>query len=189
MPDIARIQRTPIGRSATCRYVWWPGSRPRRRSGRSQNSRNAGRIERYGARRNTRPVGRRRDRLLLEEQLDAVGERLEHAEGPGPVRADAVLHVGDDLAQAPDVEHHRDQQQHERRRRLADDDRARPSRSTPLGESGSSAATDHSIVSTRRSVTGGVDVDERRRARRRRPRERHERGARRGPRCRRARRA
>ena len=65
-----------------------------------QNSRNAGRIDRYGASRNTGRSARRRDRLLLEEQLDAVGERLQDAVRPGAVRADAVLHVGDDLAHA-----------------------------------------------------------------------------------------
>ena len=74
-------------------------------------------IDRYGASRNTGRSAVVGDRLLLEEQLDAVGERLQHAVGTGAVRADAVLHVGDDLAHAPDVEHHRDEQDHERERR------------------------------------------------------------------------
>ena len=42
--------------------------------------------------------------------------------GPARLRADAVLHVGDDLAHEPDVEHHRDEQHGEDGDRLADDD-------------------------------------------------------------------
>ena len=68
-------------------------------------------------------VGRRGDRLLLEEELDAVGQGLQHAVGTGAVRADAVLHVGDDLAHAPDVEHHRHEQEHEREHDLDQHDR------------------------------------------------------------------
>src|SRR4051794_30666753 len=52
-PDIARIHNAPIGRSATCRYVSCPNIETRPPIGITQNNRNAGRIERYGARRNT----------------------------------------------------------------------------------------------------------------------------------------
>ena len=118
--------------------------------------RQVGREPEHGA------VGGVGDRLLLEEQLDAVGERLQHAVGPGVVGADAVLHVGDDLAHAPDVEHHRDEQQHERGHDL--DQRRRRAPTTPTSpveerDRPRAAASAHRSVSTRTSVTGGVDVD------------------------------
>src|ERR687897_323544 len=43
--------------------------------------------------------------VFLEDQLHAVGERLQDAERSGLVRPDAVLHPGDDLALEPDHEH------------------------------------------------------------------------------------
>ena len=118
-------------------------------------------IDRYGASRKHRPVGRGRDRLLLEEELDAVGRGLQHAVGARAVGPDAVLHVGDDLAHAPDVEHHRDEQDHER-----DDDLDQTTPSTDhdtcASKSGSTArrafmgavhrVAVHRSVSTRRSV-------------------------------------
>ena len=39
------------------------------------------------------PVGLLGEQVFLEEQLDAVGERLQQAERTGLVRADAVLHA------------------------------------------------------------------------------------------------
>ena len=106
-------------------------------------------------------VGAGRRRLLLEEQLDAVGERLEHAARPGLHRPDPVLHVGDDLAHEPDVEHHRDEQECEHHDRLDDhdqDDRevdvAVEERVGARADGGRSSR--HRTVSTRRSVTGCV---------------------------------
>ena len=68
------------------------------------------------------PVGPIGHQVLLEEELDAVGERLEDAAGPGPVRADAVLHVGDELALEPDHEDDGHQQQDEGDDDLQQDD-------------------------------------------------------------------
>jgi hypothetical protein len=52
-PDIARMYSAPIGRSATCRYVRCPRIDTTPPSGTMQNNKNAGRIDRYGASRNT----------------------------------------------------------------------------------------------------------------------------------------
>ena len=56
------------------------------------------------------PVG---EQVLLEEELGAVGQGLEQAPGPGPVRPDPALHVRDHLALEPDHERRRHQQRHE----------------------------------------------------------------------------
>src|SRR3712207_8057349 len=40
--------------------------------------------------------------VLLEEQLDAVGEALQQAERADPVGAGTLLHAGDDAALGPD---------------------------------------------------------------------------------------
>ena len=52
-PDIARMNSAPIGRSTTCRYVWCPRIETVPPIGTTQNIKNAGRIDRYGASRNT----------------------------------------------------------------------------------------------------------------------------------------
>ncbi len=52
-PDIARMNSAPMGRSATWRNVRWPRIETVPPIGITQNMRNAGMIERYGARRNT----------------------------------------------------------------------------------------------------------------------------------------
>jgi hypothetical protein len=56
-------------------------------------------------------VGRRRDDVLLQRQLDAVGEALQQALRPDPVRSDPVLHPGDHPALPPDREqrHHHEE--------------------------------------------------------------------------------
>src|SRR6516164_9826394 len=46
MPDIARIHSAPTGMSATCRYVVWPRIETVPPIGITQNSKNAGRIDR-----------------------------------------------------------------------------------------------------------------------------------------------
>ncbi len=61
-------------------------------------------------------------RLFLEEELDAVGQRLEQPERAGAVGPDPVLHARDHLAQEPDVHEHGDQYEREHRDRLADHD-------------------------------------------------------------------
>jgi hypothetical protein len=99
-----------------------PGDRERARQ-RDDREGQEGRQHRHvGSQAEDRPVGGIGNRLLLEEQLDAVGQRLEDAERPGPVGADAVLHVGDDLALQPDRDQDGHQQQGEDEHRLADDD-------------------------------------------------------------------
>ena len=69
-----------------------------------------------------------RGQILLEEQLDAIGEGLEDTEGTGPVGADPVLHVGDELALEPHHQHHADHQRGEGDHDLEqhDQDLARP---------------------------------------------------------------
>src|SRR5208282_728254 len=52
----------------------------------------------------------------------AVGERLEDPVGAGAVRSYPVLHVGDDLAQEPDGQHHRDEEHAEGDEDLDGDD-------------------------------------------------------------------
>ena len=81
------------------------------------------------------PVGGVGDGLLLEEQLDAVGQRLEDPERTGPVGADPVLHVGHHLAFQPDGDEHGDEQQGEDEQRLADDDE-HDREVDPVGEEG-----------------------------------------------------
>ena len=61
------------------------------------------------------PIGEPRPEVLFEEQLDAVGERLEEPERTPPVRADAGLHVGDDLALRPHDEERHQQECDEQR--------------------------------------------------------------------------
>ena len=56
-------------------------------------------------------VGAGRDDVLLEEELDPVGDRLEEPEGTHPLRADPILHVADHLSLHPDDE--RNAEQHE----------------------------------------------------------------------------
>ena len=103
-------------------------------------------------------IGAFGDQVFLEEELDAVGEGLEDAPGPGDVRPHPVLHVGDELALEPDHEHDRHEQQHERQHDLQRDDQdhrrvdvALQQRvAADLGEQ-----RDHG-VSTRTSVTAAV---------------------------------
>ena len=61
-------------------------------------------------------------KVLLEEELDAVRQRLEDPVRPGAVRPDAVLHVRDDLALEPDHEHHGHHQDGEGDDHLDEDD-------------------------------------------------------------------
>ena len=80
-------------------------------------------------------VGPLGEQVLLEEELDPVGQGLEQPPGPGPVGPDPALHVRDDLALEPDHEHDRHQQDAEGHQHLDDDDQpARPSR--PRGRRG-----------------------------------------------------
>ena len=79
-----RAAGTSGGRDATTPSL---PSRSRRRSGRRRTRGTPARSTRYGASRNTMRSAAVGDRLLLEEQLDAVGERLQHAERTGLVRA------------------------------------------------------------------------------------------------------
>src|SRR3954468_20115095 len=53
MPDIARMNSAPTGGWAPGSYVAWPRMEPAPPIGTTQNKRNAGRIDRYGASRNT----------------------------------------------------------------------------------------------------------------------------------------
>ena len=60
-------------------------------------------------------VGRGRHDVLLRDQLDGVGDPLEHAEGPGPVRAVADLEAAEHLALGPgrDADDDRQREQHD----------------------------------------------------------------------------
>ena len=77
------------------------------------------------------PVGLVGHQVLLEEQLDPVGQGLGDAERPGPVGADPALHVRDDLALEPDHEHDRHHQGAEDDQHLDEDDEDDP-QPTPL---------------------------------------------------------
>ena len=141
----------------------WPAIDTMPPMGTIENARKAGTSERYGARRNTGRSAVFGDRLLLEEELDAVGQRLQHAVGAGLHRAQPVLHVGDDLAHEPHVEHHRDEQEREH-----DDDLpmriSTTVRSMPPFNSGSLPSRwtpiAHHTVSTRQVGDGLRQVDE-----------------------------
>ena len=74
-------------------------------------------------------VGSLGEEVLLEEELDAVGQGLGDPERAGPVGTDAALHVRDHLALEPDHEHdryeqraedHQDLDQHDEHDRPAD---------------------------------------------------------------------
>src|SRR5208282_5852675 len=58
------------------------------------------------------------DDVFLQRQLERVRDRLQQAEGPGPVRAGPVLHPPDATAFGPDHEHRRQQQEEEDHRDL-----------------------------------------------------------------------
>ena len=100
-----------------------------------------------------RLVGHGRRRMLLEEQLDPVGEGLEHPEGAGLVGSDPVLHVGDDLAHEPDVDEHRDEQQPEDDERLHDQDDHDGEVDAVVEQRVAAGKGVHGMLSTRRSVT------------------------------------
>ena len=112
----------PIGGSATCSSTaWWA----------IVTTPPTGTIVKIKKRRDEREVRRELEdeavgplghQVLFEEELRPVGERLQQPEGSGAVRADAVLHVGDDLALEPDHQHHRDEQDAEGDEHLHDDD-------------------------------------------------------------------
>ena len=79
-------------------------------NGTTENAANAARRRDDRRDREEERVGGLRPQLLLEQQLDDVGERLQRALGADAVRADAVLDVGADLALQP---HHERGRQHE----------------------------------------------------------------------------
>ena len=107
----------PIGGSASCTRVCSPNqmtmpSLPSREvaaerdHGPHEERRHEGEERRQPEHEAVGPVGQE---VLLEDQLHAVGERLQHAERPGLVGPDPVLHAGDDLALEPDHEHRPDE--------------------------------------------------------------------------------
>ena len=53
-----------------------------------------------GPRKKSFAVGGSRHEILLHEHLHPIGQGLKDAEGPGAIRADAVLHEGRHLALA-----------------------------------------------------------------------------------------
>ena len=83
---------------------------------------NAGSAERYGASLNTKLSAWSGTDCSLKNSLMPSARDWSTPNGPGALRADPVLHVGDDLAQEPDVEQDEDEQQREDDDRLADDD-------------------------------------------------------------------
>ena len=100
-------------------------------------------------------VGLVRDEVLLQEDLQAVGEGLEDAEGAGAVGTDAVLEVRDDLALEPDHQHGRQQGDAQRDGGLDDDDQ-HDLEVDRAGEHRVQGEEVHDSVSTRISVTGLV---------------------------------
>ena len=103
-------------------------------------------------------VGAFGQQVLLEEELDAVGQRLQHAPRPGDVRPDAVLHVGDELALEPDHQHHADEQHREREDDLERDDEHDREVDIAVEERIAAGRGEHVRhgVSTRTSVTTAV---------------------------------
>ena len=101
--------------------------------------------ERAGTRarpRGTAPAGtrggrpRRASRSSLKNSLMPSASVCRMPERPGLVRADAVLHVGDDLALEPDHEHDGDHQHGEGDDGLDDDDERTRAKSTPPRRAG-----------------------------------------------------
>ena len=54
-----------------------------------------------GAQKNRISIRFARSKLFLEDQLDRVGDRLQQAKRPGPVRSDAGLDAGQGTALIP----------------------------------------------------------------------------------------
>ena len=94
--------------SATCSFIG-SSSRPKNvvsaPNGTTAKAANAAVAEMIGASAKSKRVGRLRPQLLLEHQLDDVGERLQQALRPDAVRAEALLQERRDLPL--DVHHHR----------------------------------------------------------------------------------
>ena len=78
------------------------------------NTMKAGTNERYGASRKTGRSAWSGMRSSLKKTLMPSARLCRIPHGPGPVRADAVLHVADDLALEPDHQHGGHEQEHER---------------------------------------------------------------------------
>ena len=94
-------------------------------NGTTENAANAAVAEMIGRERKEQRVGRRRPELLLEQQLDDVGQRLEQALRADQVRAEPLLQDRRDLPLDVDHDGRRAQQHHEdeeRRRDLGDAD-------------------------------------------------------------------
>ena len=118
-------------RSASCSGTSRPHSVTWVPNGITANARNPGNIARIGRDRVDGAIRVGRRDAFLEEELDAVGERDQHAARAGAHRADPRLEVGDHLALHPDVEHHGDQQREEHDHDLHD--AGSPSRPSPSG--------------------------------------------------------
>ena len=114
-PDIASSQSTPMGSSASWRNVSWPATRDQAADGHDRGTRGTPEGSTDTAREEDGPVGALRHGLLLEEQLMPSARVWRIPNGPARSGPDPVLHVGDDLAQEPDVEEDGDQEQRERR--------------------------------------------------------------------------
>ena len=105
----------PIGGSASWTVVWWPNhvddavvAVAEVTAEGDHRPHEEGRHEGEERRQPVDPaVGAVGQEVLLEDQLHAVGERLQETERSRLVRPDAVLHAGDDLALEPDHEHRR----------------------------------------------------------------------------------
>ena len=122
--------------------------------GTMQKVRKAGATDRYGASRYTRRSARSGCRSSLKMSLMPSASVWRMPHGPGPVGADPVLHVGDDLALEPDHEDHADQHEGEADHALtttkSDDAEVDAVDEERVGRSGAPIRP----VSTRTSVTG-----------------------------------
>ena len=170
MPDMASTSRMPIGGSATWSSKVWLPSRMMPPTGTTAKVTKAGTTERYGRQLEGEGVRLVGEQVFLEDQLGAVGQRLQQAPGPGPVGPDAALHVRDHLALEPD-HHGRGHQQHDEGDQHLDDDDEQDFPVDPVDEEGvagpgsgvvrarRSEGADHTD-SSRTSVTGLPAVDE-----------------------------
>ncbi len=116
-----------------------------------------------------RLVDNRRDDIFLQRHLHAVGDGLQRALGADPVRADAHLHPGHDLAFQIHRHHRREQQKGEDRQGFPDDEPQRVVAETGGSvRPGGGSLRNHGGPSGRRSehreiTHGGVPSSSRRR--------------------------
>jgi hypothetical protein len=103
-------------------------------------------------------IGGRGTEVLLEEELDAVGQGLEEAEWAPPIRPDTRLHVGDNPALEPDHQQRRHEQDREDDHDLdrGDDDLGADEVDDVAGEA--LDPVDHGLATSTRESTPDIRV-------------------------------